>query len=161
MKVKQDQQRKGFTIIEVVLVLAIAGLIFLIVFLAVPALQRSQRDTQRRNDVSRLMSQLSQYQSNNGGDVPSETGTGTTTISSFVTRYLTNGGTEQFDDPTTGSTYNVSGNHANSDEPPVGSIYYYVGARCSGESVQDSSGNRKVAVTTKLEGGAVFCQDNT
>lgn len=39
---------KGFTIIEVVLVLAIAGLIFLAVFLALPALQRNQRDTQRK-----------------------------------------------------------------------------------------------------------------
>ena len=38
----------GFTIIEVVLVLAIAGLIFLMVFIALPALQRSQRDTERR-----------------------------------------------------------------------------------------------------------------
>ena len=31
----------GFTIIEVVLVLAIAGLIFLMVFIALPAIQRS------------------------------------------------------------------------------------------------------------------------
>ena len=39
--------KKGFTIIEVVLVLAIGGLIFLMVFIALPALQRSQRDAQR------------------------------------------------------------------------------------------------------------------
>ena len=36
--------KKGFTIIEVVLVLAIAGLIFLIVFITLPAMQRGQRD---------------------------------------------------------------------------------------------------------------------
>ncbi|HPW47952.1 MAG TPA: prepilin-type N-terminal cleavage/methylation domain-containing protein, partial [Candidatus Saccharibacteria bacterium] len=36
---KKDQ--KGFTIIEVLIVLAIAALILLIVFLAVPALQRN------------------------------------------------------------------------------------------------------------------------
>ena len=40
---KKDN-KKGFTIIEVVLVLAIAGLIFAMVFIALPALQRSQRD---------------------------------------------------------------------------------------------------------------------
>lgn len=45
---------KGFTIIEVVLVLAIAGLIFLMVFIALPALQRSQRNTRRREDMARL-----------------------------------------------------------------------------------------------------------
>ena len=44
----QANERGGFTIIEVVLVLAIAGLIFLMVFIALPTLQRSQRDTQRR-----------------------------------------------------------------------------------------------------------------
>lgn len=56
--------KQGFTIIEVVLVLAIAGLIFLMVFVALPALQRSQRDTQRRNDLSRVDTSLVQYQTN-------------------------------------------------------------------------------------------------
>jgi prepilin-type N-terminal cleavage/methylation domain-containing protein len=37
--------RTGFTIIEVMIVLAIAGLILLIVFLAVPALEREARNT--------------------------------------------------------------------------------------------------------------------
>ena len=61
------KSKKGFTIIEVVLVLAIAGLIFLMVFVALPALQRSQRDTQRRNDISRVDTSLVQYQTNNQG----------------------------------------------------------------------------------------------
>ena len=61
------KSKKGFTIIEVVLVLAIAGLIFLMVFVALPALQRSQRDTQRRNDLSRVDTSLVQYQTNNQG----------------------------------------------------------------------------------------------
>ncbi|MBR2994171.1 type II secretion system protein [Candidatus Saccharibacteria bacterium] len=56
--------KKGFTIIEVVLVLAIAGLIFLMVFVALPALQRSQRDTARRNDIARVDTSLTQYQTN-------------------------------------------------------------------------------------------------
>ena len=59
--------KKGFTIIEVVLVLAIAGLIFLMVFIALPALQRSQRDTQRRNDMARVATAITQYQANNNG----------------------------------------------------------------------------------------------
>ena len=42
---KQQIKDRGFTIIEVVLVLAIAALIFLMVFIALPALQASQRDT--------------------------------------------------------------------------------------------------------------------
>ena len=53
--------KKGFTIIEVVLVLAIGGLIFLMVFIALPALQRSQRDTQRKDDLARFMSATIEY----------------------------------------------------------------------------------------------------
>ena len=49
---KQQIKDRGFTIIEVVLVLAIAALIFLMVFIALPALQASQRDTARKSDVS-------------------------------------------------------------------------------------------------------------
>ena len=59
--------KDGFTIIEVVLVLAIAGLIFLMVFIAWPALQRSQRDTQRRNDYSMLSTAISNFATNNNG----------------------------------------------------------------------------------------------
>lgn len=62
-----QKQEKGFTIIEVVLVLAIAGLIFLMVFIAWPALQRSQRDTQRRDDASTFVTQLQSYATNNRG----------------------------------------------------------------------------------------------
>ena len=62
--------KKGFTIIEVVLVLAIAGLIFLMVFIALPALQKSQRNTQRGNDVSRFLTAVNDYQTNNRNKTP-------------------------------------------------------------------------------------------
>lgn len=58
------KNKQGFTIIEVVLVLAIAGLIFLMVFVALPTLQRSQRDTARRNDMSRVDTAMTQYITN-------------------------------------------------------------------------------------------------
>ncbi|MBQ7802556.1 type II secretion system protein [Candidatus Saccharibacteria bacterium] len=64
------KSKKGFTIIEVVLVLAIAGLIFLMVFIALPNMQRSQRDTQRRNDYSALSANMTQYLTNNNGKLP-------------------------------------------------------------------------------------------
>jgi prepilin-type N-terminal cleavage/methylation domain-containing protein len=70
--------KNGFTIIEVVLVLAIAGLIFMMVFIALPALQRSQRDTQRSNDLSRLSTALNNFQGNNRGSIPTIPGTDTT-----------------------------------------------------------------------------------
>lgn len=63
------KSKRGFTIIEVVLVLAVAGLIFLMVFIALPALQRSQRDTQRRNDYGMLSSAITSYSASNGGKI--------------------------------------------------------------------------------------------
>jgi prepilin-type N-terminal cleavage/methylation domain-containing protein len=70
------KNQKGFTIIEVLIVLAIAGLIMLIVFLAVPALQRNSRNTQRKNDVSQAISSLSEAVSNNNGQLPATVAVG-------------------------------------------------------------------------------------
>lgn len=62
--------KKGFTIIEVVLVLAIAGLIFLMVFVALPALQIAQRDSHRKRNIQIVSSALENYKSNNRGMYP-------------------------------------------------------------------------------------------
>ncbi|MBQ6320739.1 type II secretion system protein [Candidatus Saccharibacteria bacterium] len=64
------KSKQGFTIIEVVLVLAIAGLIFLMVFIALPNMQSAQRNTRRRNDYSSLSTMISSYVSNNNGNLP-------------------------------------------------------------------------------------------
>jgi len=68
----RPQQRKGtgFTIIEVMIVLAIAGLILVIVFLAVPSLQRTSRNTQRKDDASAALAAVNEYATNNGGQLP-------------------------------------------------------------------------------------------
>lgn len=68
------KQTTGFTIIEVMIVLAIAGLILLIVFLAVPALQRNSRNTQRRNDVTKILAAIQEYTNNNNGTLPLTSG---------------------------------------------------------------------------------------
>lgn len=65
-----SENQRGFTIIEVMIVLAIAALILVIVFLAVPALQRSSRNTQRKTDASNELAALSDYVSNNNGQLP-------------------------------------------------------------------------------------------
>jgi prepilin-type N-terminal cleavage/methylation domain-containing protein len=64
---KLNKDNKGFTIIEVLIVLAIAGLIMLIVFLAVPALQRNSRNTERRNEASRLLTSANEFVTNSNG----------------------------------------------------------------------------------------------
>lgn len=67
MNVKKLQKQSGFTIIEVLIVLAIAGLIMLVVFLAVPALQRNARNNSRNNEAARLAAAITECMSNNNG----------------------------------------------------------------------------------------------
>ena len=55
MKKGANKSFRGFTIIEVALVLAIAGLIFLMVFIALPGLRASQRDAERRENVAMFL----------------------------------------------------------------------------------------------------------
>jgi prepilin-type N-terminal cleavage/methylation domain-containing protein len=74
MKSKLRSKQSGFTIVEVMIVIAIAGLIMLIVFLAVPALQRNSRNTQRKNDVSALLGAINEYTSNHNGSLPPAVG---------------------------------------------------------------------------------------
>jgi prepilin-type N-terminal cleavage/methylation domain-containing protein len=57
--------QKGFTIIEVLIVLAIAALILLIVFLALPALQRNAHNTSRKEDASLLYDAINECLENN------------------------------------------------------------------------------------------------
>lgn len=65
---------KGFTIVEVIIVLAIAGLILLIVFEAIPALQRSSRNNTRKQDVSAILRSFSNYELNNSANFPPDLG---------------------------------------------------------------------------------------
>ncbi len=87
----KKSDNKGFTIIEVMIVLAIAGLIILIVFLAVPALQRNARNTARRTDAGRIASSVNNFVTNNNGKLPTVTvGGGSTTDAASI---LTDAGT--------------------------------------------------------------------
>jgi prepilin-type N-terminal cleavage/methylation domain-containing protein len=70
MSKQLNKRNQGFTIIEVLIVLAIAGIIMLVVFLAVPALQRNSRNTQRRADVASIIGAFNEYVTSNGGSVP-------------------------------------------------------------------------------------------
>lgn len=75
------KKTEGFTIIEVLIVLAIAGLILLIVFMAVPALQRNSRNTQRKNEVASALGAVSEFVSNNNGKLPVTSGNFNTVFS--------------------------------------------------------------------------------
>lgn len=164
-----NSKAKGFTIIEVVLVLAIAGLIFLVVFLALPALQRGQRDGQRKADLGKFMSQVVAYQSNNQSLLPGQTSTNPSSTSaawnSYVASYLTVGASS-FADPSNGSTYSVTyagaapANLA-AATPTAGNIFVFLNSRCGGTNgVETNTGSRNFAATIYQEQGGLYCQSN-
>lgn len=59
--------RKGFTLIEVVIVLAIAALIMVVVFFAVTGAQRSQRDQARKDYANAGLAKINEFRGNNNG----------------------------------------------------------------------------------------------
>jgi prepilin-type N-terminal cleavage/methylation domain-containing protein len=154
------QIEKGFSIIEVVLVLAIAGLIFLMVFVALPALQAGQRDTARKNDVSMVASSYTNFINNNRGTTPTNAQLRTAL-----------GGTNDggpFKE-LSGNSENVSVNEFDST-PRVadeGIIRIYQRAKCGPVSANGSisltAGTaRQFVVTTRLEGSSAtgYCLDS-
>ena len=160
------KSKKGFTIIEVVLVLAIAGLIFLMVFVALPALQRSQRDTQRRDDMARLITAIQNYQTNNRNQIPTDFSATGQLVQGYL---LTNGDT--FSDPSSGNTYQFEAATtvctAANDGCPQGStgddmgvVHVYTNAKCNGENPEYINGNNRVAFTINLEGAGIYCTNN-
>lgn len=72
-QLKKTKRESGFTIIEVMIVLAIAGLIILIVLLAVPALQRNSRNTAIKSDATTVAGAAAEFVSNNEGKLPTAT----------------------------------------------------------------------------------------
>ena len=166
MNIKRNE--KGFTIIEVVLVLAIAGLIFMMVFIALPALQRSQRDTQRKNDLSRIQTAITSYTSSMRGALPSTSAAWT----AFVTSYLLVNG-DTFVDPLGSTsaqgasvtsyvlTQSIISPLAETFTTGQNIIYYSPGYVCG--TTNDSivaKGSRSVAFRMVLEGGGFDCRSN-
>jgi prepilin-type N-terminal cleavage/methylation domain-containing protein len=150
----KSRDSKGFTLIEIVIVLAIAGLIFVIVFLAVQQAQRSRRDTQRRGDAARYLAAAEQYAGNNNGDYPSDVAGLNTVRDSYV-----RAGGAQFVDPTTGGVYIML--YSAGTTPPVQRIEGSRNARCAGPVSAAGGGLRSFAVVIHQESGGSFCVDNT
>lgn len=145
---KLKKNNKGFTIIEVMIVLAIAGLILLIVFLAVPALQRNQRNTQRKNDAAHLAALISEYQSNNNGRSPANvTFTGTPGANDL------NATTENFSILVTTANLAVSARPTAPAVPTPDNAVVYSNAICNGTTTAAGTSTRQIVVFYGLEGG--------
>jgi len=152
---KRDE---GFTLIEIVLVLAIAGLILLMVFLAVSGAQRSRRDTQRKEDLSRIASQLESFASNNNGTYPQVAAD----VTNFNNDYMTPA--SSWKDPLSGNAYTLTlakfVSPTNPSTITPGTVYYEPAYTCGSSGWMQAGGPaNSYAVVMILEQGAA-CRSN-
>jgi type II secretory pathway pseudopilin PulG len=117
----------GFITGIVALILSL--LVIIVAFAALPSLQRSQRDTLRKNDISELNRQIINFQGNNRGQLPAAANLDTATVSAIDT--ITEGGI-----------------------PTETSAAYVTGEDCEGAS--DPNG---YAISMLLEDGSPYCLD--
>ena len=101
------RNKHGFTIIEVVLVLAIAGLIFIMVFIALPALRQGQRNTQRKRDAAQIVTAMQQWYTHNQVSVTDNFSNRNSDKNGFCTFYKRYVG-EELNDPSTGEPYKIA-----------------------------------------------------
>jgi prepilin-type N-terminal cleavage/methylation domain-containing protein len=166
-RLKDKQKAKGFTIIEVLIVLAIAGLILLVVFLAVPALQRNARNTQRNADISGMLAAVNEFVNNNNGLVPNSiatangiatiTNTAITGVNNVTAKvgYYRNGGV---------SWVTTAPGTAGVNNTNVDTVVFYGGGTLNGGdcnalgTMAVNGSTRSVAATYMLEASALQCK---
>jgi prepilin-type N-terminal cleavage/methylation domain-containing protein len=147
--VYKSKREQGFTIIEVMIVLAIAAVILLIVLLAVPALQRNSRNTQRNNDAAQMAAAVNTCIANQNGDVTKCKSIGTSNVDIAVDA---SGNPTKFGQLTNPPSYAT---------PPVGDIntvswgFKY---NCVGNTPTATTSNRSFAVSFFIETTGVATQ---
>lgn len=159
------RRKNGFTIIEVTLVLAIAGLILIMAIIALPALARSQRDAQRKSDIVKIADTIKKYQSNNNrGSLPASENELNTVVDNYGVSLNKN------DPDGTGYTYKYKKcgdvnpdkectDTKLSDYTNHGEVWFIVEAHCGGDDGNEpikTANPRKAALLYRLENGDEF-----
>lgn len=169
---KSMNTKKGFTIIETTLVLAIAGLIMLLAFFALPSLSRSQRDSERKDDIMEFANAVKKFQSNNNrGALPNASQLNTVKTSFFDSGFIDPDGSNYtlvYKDCDSNvaagaecTTATKEFNNDNSGKFGSYKMYFIASASCVDNNKAVKSANaRKAAILYRLEGGnAPYCFD--
>lgn len=165
----RQKSAAGFTLIELILVIAVGGLIMVLVFLALDQAQRTNRDSQRKADAARYLNAARQFASDNNGtnptcDISVDPAPLVTPCASvpvgFDSNYLTNAGAV-FNDPKRHMPYTVTVEMIAPSPATPGSIYASTKATCATGVMAtlpaDSSSQRRFAVAIALESGHYYC----
>ena len=146
-KLSQFKQIKGFTIIEVIIVLVVAAIIMLMVFLIVPQLQKSQRDTARRRYASQILTAVEKLANDSGGIYSSST----------ITESAIKGIIGDVKDPSSQQTIsivpNTTGTTNTANYDTYGEVEVFLGKGCDKIPGTTPTGSGRFAIMTKLESG--------
>lgn len=116
-------------ILNAVTLLFVVGF-FLLAIIALPALQTSQRDTARKNEVITLQSSITAYTADHRGQMPAAQDINTTGLT-YITSIIEEG------------------------VPTTSTAVYQVGVSCDGQPTSA----RSASITVLLESGGEFCAD--
>lgn len=159
--IRQQKKQEGFTLIEVMIVLAIAGLILLVVFLAVPALQRNARNTTRREDAGNILAAVNEYVANNNGALPAGvtgsgsdltigTGSGVNTVPVTMGYYTYSA---------TNFVVSTQGTYGTTNNTTTDTVVILTAATCNGNNPAAGS-SRAVAILYTVEPDAKQCRQS-
>ncbi|MCL2451922.1 prepilin-type N-terminal cleavage/methylation domain-containing protein [Candidatus Saccharibacteria bacterium] len=168
-------KQRGFTIIEVALVLAVAALIFLVVFLAVPALQRNQREDARKRDITIVVEAVVNITGNTnkapttGVAYPKPT-TGGSNLKDYLGNLSNNtdyvevvkGGDDALEFPPSQAVNPGATDSTAGANPNINRIVVILGHRCNGNTGTQVGTTRSAAVAVQLESGGAgkyYCED--
>jgi len=160
LKLLKNRKQEGFTIIEVLIVLAIAGLIIAIVLFAVPALQRNGRNTAIKNDANTIAGQVGDFASNNDGAFP----TAITAPNGVLTITGAAGSTPTTGKIQAGTTVTSVTSAPAATAPVVGTINVWLGHKCEGATGAFTPGSaglasaRSVAIYYSIESSGATAQ---
>jgi prepilin-type N-terminal cleavage/methylation domain-containing protein len=157
LKTKLDtlRQSDGFTIIEVMIVLAIAGVIMLIVLLTVPALQRNSRNTQRRSDAGHVASLINEYSANNGGAAPGGLTAKAAPTAGYVD--MTKETLAIMAKPTAATDITMADATTTytAPTPALDALFPYKGATCANNVVTGGASARSIVIVYYVEPGTI------
>jgi prepilin-type N-terminal cleavage/methylation domain-containing protein len=147
----------GFTIVEMMIVLAIAGLILMIILQAIPTLQRNARNNQRKQDVNSILAAVSHWELNHSGAIPQQS-------DDYLPRNLT-----YYTDPTAITITGIlsNDNSGRGPETNVDNLEIFNHQKCNpngnGTSIRQGAGYNDVVALFMIENGgggqAPACQE--
>jgi len=165
MRALRQSLQNGFTLVEIVFVLAISGIIITLVFLVVPQAQVTRRDAQRKTYLGLVAANVDKYKESeaNNYQYPADNATfdhAFDPADNSLTPPHPYAVTTNDTDPLSNTTYKFGTTAQTPSSSQSAGIVYAPDVSCAGIAVGGAGGLSIYSVTITLEDGASFCIDN-